>query len=146
MGFWDNLDQAQAEESSRGLDPGQYNVYVSNIKVKETRLEVGVTIEFTTTENQKVWWYFQLDDKSSPKRLSFIKAQILKLSGKETTGGNPLQTLQECLHKDARIEIAHTQHNGKSYQNIYIRDNKHSGKTDTAASKKSKEDDNNFPF
>lgn len=126
MDFWKALDETEVEPSQfKPLDEGIYNVTVHDVQCKEDQDDISVTVEFQTMDKRSAFWFFRLNQGTSFKKLAFIKSQVLKLSGLKSTKGDPYKVLTDCLGKSARIEIKYNEYNGKTYQNIYIKDSRH---------------------
>lgn len=132
MRLWEALDSTQADslkpKSYDRIEPGTYFATISDIEIKESPLDVKVSVEYTIEKDnegkteykgRKVWFNFTLDEKTSPKKMAFIKAQILKVACVDSTNGDPVGTLLGAKGKTGTIEIQYREYNGKYYPNVY---------------------------
>lgn len=131
MDLWNKLDQAQAMEtkSFELLPEGKFTAEVTDVTITDDENEKGFDVEFTITgpshQGRKCWFSSTIDANTSDKKLAFIKGQICKLAGTNTTGGNPLQVLANVKGNNVKITTKHTQgikDPSKTYLNVYVDD------------------------
>lgn len=130
MDIWSKLDQTEVATTSALIPVGEYTAIISDISIKEGSFpdedttEISVEYSLTTEglENRKAWFNTKLGPKSSEKQLSFVKGQICKMAGVETTAGDPLGVLQHCKGNSVGITIKHEpgfKDNTKTYSKVF---------------------------
>lgn len=124
MSIFDKLDQTEASAEFTMLPEGEYQATVTNIEIKEEFDDVKINVEYTMKSpmpGRKAWFNTQLGPDASAAKLGFVKGQICKIAGVESTNGNVQGTLAGSLGNDVVVEIKHnvSAKNGKTYANVY---------------------------
>ncbi len=128
MDLWNKLDATVAQTTTFTLLPeGEYNAEVTDVTIKDDPNEKEFDVEFTITDGdfagRKCWFSSKIDAGTSDKKLAFIKGQICKLGGVQTTGGNPLAILSNVKGNAVNITVKHTESTktpGKMFLNVYV--------------------------
>jgi len=133
MDIWNAIDNADATAGLKEftmLPEGQYKAEVTDVEIKEDIFQISLSVEFTITEGEmtgrKCWMNSVLSEEialSNPTRLSMVKAQICKLAGTDTTGGEPAEVLAGCKGNTVSITIKHNPSKkdaSKIYANVYV--------------------------
>lgn len=130
MSLWDKVDQAEATKSTGAILPeGTYTAQITDVTVKDVTFPEAVefSVEYSITDegyqNRKCWLNGHIDDETSAKKVSFLKGQICKMAGVDSTNGNPMETLIGAKGNTVLIDIKHRagiKDPSKTYANVYV--------------------------
>jgi len=112
MNRFENAEAMKMEPMTK-LPAGDYKAKITDIEIKNETFpeQTKISVEFTVDEGEfvgrKTWWNTTLSDKTTDKAFSFIKGQICKMAGVESTAGNPLETLQNAKMNLCEITLSY---------------------------------------
>lgn len=113
MNFLDKLDSTQAAQSQvfTLISEGEHSAQVTDVGIVNKSDETKINVEFTITKGEftgrKCWWSSTLSDKTSDKAMGFVKGQICRLAGVESTNGSALEVLANTKGAYVLINIRH---------------------------------------
>jgi hypothetical protein len=129
MNILDRIDSAQAAEgkSFTLIPEGEYVAQVTDVTIKSDAAETKLNVEFTITKGEytgrKCWWSSNLKDTATDKQLGFVKGQIQRLAGVESTNGDVLGTLSNAKGNYVALNIGHKpgfKDPSKTYLDVYV--------------------------
>lgn len=129
MNFLDRLDGAAAAESKNFtlISEGEHPAQVTDVGIVNKSDETKINVEFTITKGEftgrKCWWSSTLKQETSDKALGFIKGQICRLAGVESTNGSALEVLANTKGNYVLISIKHKagiKDPSKTYLDVFV--------------------------
>lgn len=116
--YMDRFTNAEATitENFSKLPTGDYTAKITDIDIKEENYQgldqTKLSVELTITKpeqfaGRKTWWNTTLSEKTTDKAFSFIKGQICKMAGIESTMGNPIEALTASNGNDVEINLTY---------------------------------------
>jgi hypothetical protein len=127
MNRFENVEAMKSEPMER-LPEGTYKAKISDIEIKEqafpeaTKISVEFTVDDGEFTGRKTWWNTTLSEQTTDKAFSFIKGQICKMAGVDSTNGNPLDTLTNARGNVCEIDLTYkpgTKDPSKTYAQVY---------------------------
>lgn len=132
MGYLDSVDSVEmpAERTSYDLLPeGTYTAMVTKVDVTQGQDHDAIKVEFTIKDdayaNRKVWWSSKIGQQTSDKAKSFVKGQICKLAGTNSTNGDPLGVLAGAQGNWVKLDLVHkpgVKDPSKTFTEVYVRE------------------------
>lgn len=129
MSIWERMDaQTVTSKASMGpLPEGNYEAIITDVEIKEDPFATNLSVEFTVdsgeNKGRKCWFNTKLDDQTSDKKLAFVKGQICKMAGVDSTGGDPMTVLANVKLNKVLIDVKHTPSTkdpSKTFTNVYV--------------------------
>lgn len=131
MNFLERFENTEIQKVTafEKLPAGEYSVTVSNVELKEDTFPeaLKISVEFTVAEGEhagrKTWWNGKLSDDTSDKAMAFIKGQICRIAGVESTNGDIPGTLNSAVGRTVDISLQYkpgTKDPSKEYPSVFV--------------------------
>lgn len=131
MSYLDKLEGATVTEKTQYVlvPEGEYKAQVTDVEIKEEsfppshKIAVEYTIEDGDMKGQTISWMTTIDDKTSDKKMSFVKGQICAMAGVSSTNGKSFEVLASARGNMVEITVKHEagyKDPSKTYAKAYV--------------------------